>query len=85
MELLQLIDSQEKAVAFLMQTNILRSKLLCLPCNTEMCLEKTSDNKDRLRWKCYGCKCGKTTKGILYDSFYSQSKLDLSTLTLVIY
>lgn len=73
----------EGALKFLASRNCIYNMRDCSKCKQPMGLIKISDRSDGFRWSCK--KCNQSVCSVREGSFFSKSKLPITTLLLIIY
>ena len=81
----EVITNEYKCIEFLRAQGVLSTRMNCPKCGMRMREEKTKTAKhDQLRWRCQTRGC-RTTTTIRKNSFFENSKAELTKLILVIY
>ncbi|KAG0437279.1 hypothetical protein DMUE_3787 [Dictyocoela muelleri] len=80
-------STNEEIFNFMIEKEIIRKKMICAYCNTFLILKKSKDSRIEYLWRCLNYSFGKyqTTVSVLKDSIFSQVKIELSKLLLILY
>lgn len=78
---------KSQVLEYLQQRNLIKNRIFCSTCNTEMILKIGNKSNFGYSWRClnYSCANYQTTKSCSDGSFFEKMKIPIKDVLIVIY